>query len=150
MFKKTVLFTLLAISLSLLFGQNTPNKIEGEWWSHGGKNESKSIVKIFKKGNEYFGKIIWLREPKDENGNEKLDIENPKKNLRKRKINGLEILQGFRYNFDDQKWEDGTIYNPEDGKTYKCFMELLDDGTLKVRGFVGFSLIGKTQIWTKK
>ncbi|MDP6689178.1 MAG: DUF2147 domain-containing protein, partial [Alphaproteobacteria bacterium] len=46
-------------------------------------------------------------------------------------------------------WNDGTIYNPEDGEIYSCTMTLVDGRTLKVRGDVGLPLFGKTQVWTR-
>ena len=51
--------------------------------------------------------------------------------------------------FGYSSWSGGRIYNPEDGKTYKCKLTLQDDGTLKVRGYVGMSIFGKTQIWRR-
>ena len=46
-------------------------------------------------------------------------------------------------------WSGGRIYNPEDGKTYKCKLTLKDDNTLTVRGYVGLTIFGKTQYWTR-
>ncbi len=63
-------------------------------------------------------------------------------------VKGLDILSGFHFD-SDKKWEDGTIYNPRDGKTYSCYLKILEDGRLKVRGFVGISIIGKTNYWTR-
>jgi uncharacterized protein (DUF2147 family) len=60
---------------------------------------------------------------------------------------GLVILTGFK--FDTDEWSDGDIYDPEKGKTYSCTLSLKDSGTLKVRGYIGISLIGRTEIWTR-
>ena len=49
----------------------------------------------------------------------------------------------------DRQWVNGRIYDPRDGKTYKCKMTLQKDGTLKVRGYVGVSLFGKTVVWNR-
>ena len=80
-------------------------------------------------------------------GKQKVDRENPDPQLRSRSLNGLVILWGFKY-AGDGVWEDGRIYDPRDGKTYKCKMTL-EGSTLKIRGFIGISLIGKTNVWTK-
>ena len=77
------------------------------------------------------------------------DGNNPDKKLRSRKIVGLSLLSGFVPSDDKNKWQDGKIYNPEDGKTYSCSLTLRDDGKLDVRGYVGISLFGKSQIWAR-
>ena len=106
-------------------------------------------VEIFKRGKKYFGKIIWLKEPNNEQGKPKHDKENPEEELRGRPILGLEMLRDFEYD-EDNVWEDGDIYDPKNGKTYSCKMTLSPDGkTLDVRGYIGISLIGRTQIWTR-
>jgi len=61
---------------------------------------------------------------------------------------GQVILHDLKYE-GNRKWVDGTIYDPQGGKTYRCKVELRSDGTLKVRGFIGISLLGKTQLWTR-
>lgn len=56
-------------------------------------------------------------------------------------INGLEK--------DGDTWEDGTIFDPETGKVYKCYITLENKNRLKVRGYIGFSLLGRTQYWNR-
>jgi uncharacterized protein (DUF2147 family) len=46
-------------------------------------------------------------------------------------------------------WSGGTIYDPDSGRTYSCRFELLEQDRLKVRGFLGLSLLGRTQVWTR-
>jgi uncharacterized protein (DUF2147 family) len=101
-----------------------------------------------KRGKKFFGEIIWLREPKDKNGKIKLDKENPKKELKTKPLVGLEILKNFKYK-GKKKWQDGTIYDPENGKTYSCNIEMKDNNTLKIRGYVGISLLGRTTTWSR-
>jgi uncharacterized protein (DUF2147 family) len=110
----------------------------------------KAKVKIFKATNgKYYGNIVALNEPNDANGKPKKDIHNPDPKLRDRGLIGLQILRGFKYD-GNNVWEDGRIYNPEDGKDYSCKITLKDGGkTLEVRGYIGISLIGKTQIWKR-
>lgn len=117
----------------------------GVWLT--GKNDAK--VQIFKKNNKYYGKIIWLKTPNDENGKPKVDKENPDESLRKRQIMGLEILTDFEYD-GDYTWEDGDIYDPKSGNTYSCKMYLSKDfKTLEVRGYIGISLFGRTETWKR-
>ena len=131
------------LSAGIAFAEN-PDAIVGEWYTA----EGKSVVEIYKCNELYCGRIVWLKNPKTDAGNDKTDLKNPDESKRGRKIMGLEILSGFKYAGEDT-WKEGKIYDPKSGKTYSCKMKL--DGTeLKVRGYVGFSLLGRTTVWTRK
>jgi len=134
---------LLAIYNSSVAADSEADELLGIWLNH----EKDAHVKIYKCGEEYCGKIVWLKNP-EEDGAPKKDKHNPDESLQSRPLKGLDILSGFRFD-KDKKWEDGKIYNPREGKTYSCYLKILDDGRLKVRGFVGVSLIGKTNYWTR-
>ncbi len=141
------LFCLLSCLLpTQVFAQVKANDILGVWL-----NEDKDAnIKIEKTDGKFYGKIIWLRDPIDEDtGKPKKDKENSDEELRSRPVLGLEILTGFV--FDDDEWEDGDIYDPKNGKTYSCYMKFNDDNKneLKVRGYIGFSLLGRTTYWTR-
>ncbi|MGD1846291.1 MAG: DUF2147 domain-containing protein [Salibacteraceae bacterium] len=141
----------LVFGLSLLIGlvasstvsAQKADDVVGVWKTQNGK----SHIKIFKKGTKYYGKIIWLQEPNNEDGNAKKDKNNPEESLQSRPLMGMELLTGFSFDGDDE-WEDGKIYDPESGKTYSCVM-VLDEGELEVTGYVGFSWIGRTVRWTR-
>jgi len=96
-------------------------------------------IYIYKSGDKYFGKI------KSGNKKEQLDVNNPDKTRRKDPLIGLVILKNFTFN--DNEWKDGTIYDPNNGKTYSCIMSLTNKNTLKIRGYIGFSWIGRTEVW---
>ena len=117
----------------------------GLWATEGGK----SHIEIVPCKIKFCGTIVWLKEPLTEDGKIKYDVNNPEQALRNRSIIGLQLLAGFTASTKFEVWENGTIYNPEDGKTYSCTLTLLDNKTLKVRGFVGLPLFGKTQIWKR-
>jgi uncharacterized protein (DUF2147 family) len=134
-----LLFTAICISSA---AQNK-DAILGRWVSSSGE----AYIDITKKGSRYFGKIVKLKEPNDENGRPKTDYKNPNSSLRKRPILGLELLNDFIY--EDGKWTDGTIYDPKSGKTYSCNMSLKENGQLSMRGYVGVSLIGRSEIWKR-
>jgi len=115
-------------------------------------NEDKDAqVEIYKDNGKYFGKIVWLLNPIDEETNKpKLDDKNEDISLRDRPVMGLLLLKDFVFDGDDE-WEDGTIYDPKNGKTYSCYMEFEDKddmSTLKIRGYIGISLLGRTTYWT--
>jgi uncharacterized protein (DUF2147 family) len=81
-------------------------------------------------------------------GKPKIDREYPDASKRERPILGMNIVWGFTPS-GENLWEGGFIYNPREGKTYKCKLTLENPDRLKVRGFIGVSLIGKTNIWTR-
>jgi uncharacterized protein (DUF2147 family) len=112
-------------------------------------------IEIYANADSYDGKIVWLEEPlytaEDEDGEEgepKVDTNNPESALQSRPIMGLVIMEGFKYD-GRGTWHKGTIYDPDNGKTYKCKVKLGNDGVLKVRGFIGFSMLGRTSEWTR-
>jgi uncharacterized protein (DUF2147 family) len=114
-------------------GNNSPNDIIGYYWSP--KKDAK--IEIYLKGREYYGKFIWLETPRK-------DTNNPVKALQNRSIMGLEFLTGF--SFDNGIYGGGEIYDPETGKTYSCKMSM-EGNNLKVRGYIGISLFGRTEIF---
>ncbi len=145
-FLKLSLLTLLVTAFVPLMAQKySADAILGKWL-----NEDKDAhIEVYKNDGKYYGKIVWLRDPIDEEtGKPKLDDENSDEELQKRPILGLVILKDFIFD-GDEEWEDGTIYDPKNGKTYDCYMEIDDDGILKIRGYIGFSWIGRNTYWTK-
>jgi len=142
MLKKTSITLLLAILFCLAASAQKADDILGKWINPSGEGQ----VLIYKKDNKYYGKLVWLKIP-DRDGKPKMDIKNPDKALQSRPELGLELLQDFTFNGEDV-YEDGTIYDPKSGKTYSCKMTL--EGTsLKIRGYVGISLFGRTEVWTR-
>ena len=116
-------------------------------------NEDKDAhVNIYLENDKYYGKIVWLKDPIDEEtGKPKLDDENNDESLRDRPVMGLLLLHDFEFDGDDE-WEDGKVYDPKNGKDYSCYMEFPDEddkNKLKVRGYIGFSLLGRTTYWTR-
>ena len=77
------------------------------------------------------------------------DVNNPEESMRNRPLIGLEILSGFKY-AGNGRWTGGTIYDPDNGKTYRCKLRLVDRDTLEVRGYIGVSLIGRTEVWKRQ
>jgi len=141
-------FWIITIMMIVLLASNAfaqkADTILGKWYTAG----EKALVEIYKSGDSYCGKIIWLKEPKNENGTDKMDIYNPDESLKRRPVIGLDIVEGFKFK-GKNKWVNGKIYDPDNGKTYSCKMTLVGD-ELKVRGYIGISLIGRTTIWTRE
>ncbi len=117
--------------------------------------EKTAKIELFKCGGKYCGKIVELKEPNYPEGSEegipgtpKLDNNNPDPNLRKTPRLGLAILRDFVL-AGDNKWVDGKVYDPKNGKTYSGKLTLVSPSQLEMRGFVGISLLGRTATWTR-
>lgn len=136
--ERIVLKQLVFIALLLCgkcFAQTVPAKILGTYWSP--KKDAKIV--IYQKGAQYFGKTIWAAIARK-------DVNNPDKTLSQRNLLGVDLLTNFVY--DDGVYKDGKVYDPENGKTYSCKITL-DGNNLKVRGFIGVSLFGRTEIFER-
>jgi uncharacterized protein (DUF2147 family) len=112
-------------------------------------------IEIFPCGEKYCGRIAELKERDYPAGDEggmagkpKVDRENPNPALRNRPLLGLQLMEGFTY-AGKSVWEKGTIYNPDNGKSYKSKVSLSAPGRLEVRGYIGIPLFGGTSIWTR-
>lgn len=137
------ILTLVAATLFAVvsYAQTTPT-LEGTWLTESGKAK----IKIVKTGDIYNGAIVWLKEPLRADGKVKLDDKNPDVKLRSRPIMGMNLLSGFK-KAGEGKYENGKIYNAENGKLYSCVIKIKSDKIIEVRGYVGISLIGETQVW---
>ncbi|MFC2137615.1 DUF2147 domain-containing protein [Bacteroidota bacterium] len=143
--------TLLLIVLSLVFLNfyaQDANKVVGYWLTQ----EGDSQIKIFKATNgKYYGKIVWLDEPNEDDGTPKIDDENPDEKLQNKPLLDLRLLNGFVYDEKNKEWNEGTIYDPENGNTYKCHIWFEDDeNILHVKGYIGISVIGRKVEWTRE
>ena len=115
-------------------------------WKNG---EGTGMVQVYKKGDKYFGKLVWLKIQNDADGKPRTDINNPEENLKNRQLKGLENLRDFTFK-GENKWEGGRIYDPKTGSDYSCEMKLIDENTLEVRGYIGVSLFGRTDVWKRQ
>lgn len=139
---RKILVLIFFISVNFSLYSQTSDAIVGKWYN----TEKDAQVEIYKEGGKFFGKVIWLQNP-DENGQPVKDKNNTDESKRDRPIIGLKLLHNFEYS--GGTWENGTIYDPKNGKTYSCIIKKKDNKTLEVRGYVGISLIGRTVEWTK-
>ncbi|MCH1433716.1 MAG: DUF2147 domain-containing protein [Flavobacteriaceae bacterium] len=119
--------------------------IEGTWITQDDETgRQKSEVLIYKENGKLYGKITKLLLPEDE-GKKCVNCKGKNKD---QPIEGMVIIKDLT--LEDDTWEDGTILDPKSGKVYDCYIGFQDSNTLKVRGFLGFSLLGRTQIWKRK
>jgi uncharacterized protein (DUF2147 family) len=139
-----LLLPLLLISSLLMSQDNKEKLILGTWLNV----KQTAHIRIEQVNNKIQGKIVWLKHPHDDKGQPLTDINNPDKKKRSHPVVGLYVLKGFTYS-GNGKWEGGTIYSPELGKVYDCEISINDPNKLEVRGFIGVSLVGRTDIWTR-
>jgi len=116
----------------------------GVWYAEGGAAK----VGIEQCGDELCGRVLWLRSPLDADGCPLRDEHNPDPALRTRAVEGLEILRGLTRH-DEGTWVDGRIYDPASGYTYDCQLALDGSDRIRLRGYVGIPLIGRTTTWTR-
>ena len=136
-----------AFSTSALAG-TAEHKIQGLWVDNKDPSRQKFAVMVEDCGSKVCGSLYWLKKPVSANGLPKRDKHNPNEALRDRPLCGLQILTGFQ-STNDALWQDGEIYNPDDGLTFSSTMKLSPEGTLNIRGYVGISLFGKTLEWVR-
>jgi uncharacterized protein (DUF2147 family) len=128
---------LWSISLSLAQG------IQGIWWTENQQGK----VQIYEHQGKFFGKIVWIKEPL-KNGKPVTDAYNPNPKLRQQPVQGLVILHNLSLS-SANLYENGTIYDPNNGKSYSLKITQKDKNTLELRGFLGISLLGRSQTWTR-
>ncbi|MEG1572497.1 MAG: DUF2147 domain-containing protein, partial [Bacteroidales bacterium] len=122
----------------------------GTYFIYEESTNQKSKVKIFKNSEgKYDAQVIWMDQPNMPDGTPKKDFKNPKPELRNGRADRIVIVQGLVYNPKTLEWEGGKVYNPLNGKYYKGYMEFIDAKKLKVRGYLGIALLGKTIYWEK-
>lgn len=141
---KILTFVATALLTATTAFSAAPNDITGLWKTEGGDSK----LELFNCDDKICGKVVWLKAPKyiDNSagpvGETKVDRESPDPALRNRPIIGLEVMKGLTAK-GNSNWEDGTCYDPETGKSYQCKMQLESPDRLKLRGYIGISLIGR-------
>ena len=133
----------MLVCFALSASAQNADAILGKWINPTGEGQ----ITIYKKADKFFGKLSWIKEPNDANGKPKTDLKNPEPTLRTRPELGMELLKNFTHD-GENTYENGTIYDPKSGKIYSCKMTL-NDKKLKIRGYIGVSLFGRTETWTR-
>ena len=116
----------------------------GYWLTENGK----AIVLMSQCGTQTCGQMVWTSAPRDATGKLKLDVNNAEPDLKTRPVCGLQLIGGMKPK-SAGTWEDGWIYNPRNGEKYSAEIQAVSADELKVRGYLGISILGKSQIWTR-
>lgn len=117
--------------------------IIGTWLNE----EGDAKIEVYKQGEAFFGKIVWIDDFANLPKERQLDSENPDPKLRTRSKMGMVLMHDLV--FDEDEWTDGQIYDARSGKLYSLTATLDGIDKLNLRGYVGVSLFGRTSSWTR-
>lgn len=132
---KSILFTSFVFFLvSVVSAQRKADDIVGSFFTP----KSDGVMQFYKDGATYSAKLIWGKDK------DRLDKNNPDKSLREQKVVGMVLAQGFVFDGKDT-WKNGKIYDPNEGKTYDCKIMIDEKNNMKLRGYIGISLLGRTE-----
>jgi uncharacterized protein (DUF2147 family) len=147
---------LLALTFALFAGSASAqsSRVMGTWLTQTGSAQIKVAPCADPAQGPLCGVVVALINPKNDSGQPVApetvtDRRNPDPALRSRKMIGLPLFWGFKTTSDPNAFEDGKIYNGENGKIYSANVSLQADGKLRLRGFVGSPMFGETQLWTR-
>jgi len=130
----SVFFTISGVSQTIF----------GHWNSYDEEtNKIESVIKVYEKDTKAYAKIISINDASRSSAT-CVECSGNRKNA---PILGMNILTGLKK--DGNEWSGGKILDPKNGKEYKCYLQLLDDNTLKLRGYIGISMFGRTAIWKR-
>lgn len=131
---------------TLAQAQTKPDDCVGFWFTE----EQDGVIKIYKnQAGKFEGRIVWIRDLHTGKVKEILDVNNKDKSRHQKPILNMINLRDFSFNKDKEQWIDGTVYDPNNGKTYSAYLEMKKE-KLQLRGFVGIPLFGRTSIWTRE
>jgi len=132
-----LLFLLSGASMS----PDAAEAIVGKWMS----TENNLEVEVFRVNSEFKARLVWFDDSDDKSDpmDTRCDKKNPRRELRSRKVIGLEVMHGLSYNPDDNEWQHGWIYDSSSGKIWNAKAWVTKDGLLKVRGYWHFEFLGQ-------
>lgn len=128
----------------LLFAEIDQNQFLSDYWLISSED---AIIKIYYEDGEYKGKLAWYLPSDNPDKNLKYDKNNPDKSLQNRLVWDIDILWGLKW--DGEKWSGGTLYDAQSGSKYSCYAEYIDQNTIKFRGYLWLSFIGKSETFRR-
>lgn len=138
--KKTLLLSIAF--MTLLFFSGNAQSIFGKWKTIDDETGlEKSIVEIYQVNGKAYAKVLQVLEK----GKEDKICDQCSGANKNKPVKGMVIINGLTQ--DGDEWSGGKILDPKNGKEYKCYITLEEPNKLKVRGYIGFALIGRTQYW---
>jgi len=131
-------------ALAMVAAAQPGSSPEGRWLTE----KKNGIIEIFRCGNNLCGRLLWFRIKPGDSNQQGVDFENPDPKQRNRPLCGLVFMTGFKPD-GPNGWEDGRVYNSDDGNTYHATMTLQPDGRLRLHGYIVVTLIGASELWTR-
>lgn len=140
----------LVLSAAVLFTATTAhattmNDLAGVWTTDDGQG----AVEFFPCGEKRCGRIVWLKNPRGEDGKPVRDLNNPNKTAREKTVCELNVVANLEQQ-KDGTWDKGTVYDPNEGETYSVAIKILPNGNLEVMGYMGSKIFSETMIWTRR
>ena len=146
MFKYLTLIFLISLNVNQSAGPVPKgDRILGKWMAA----EKNLIVQVYKDRDEFKAKIVWFKEDPTEPDGGWRDKHNPDPALRSRKILGIDVLNGLKYDAKNDTWDGGTVYDAQHGKQWDAAGYIDKDGLLKVKGYWHFKIFGKTMVFKR-
>ena len=134
-------FLAVVLTIGLAMSTNAQS-IFGKWKTiDPDTGAEESIIEVFEKDGKAYAKVIEIFNPANR-ASTCTNCKGPNKN---KPILGLTIIDGLKKK--NNEWSGGRILDPKNGNYYKCYLKLTEDNTLKLRGYIGFSLLGRTEYW---
>ena len=141
-----ILLSILILSTAMVaFGQSNPDAILGKWMTE----TNNCIVEVYKVNTEYKARVLWFDVKGKQPMNDWVDIKNPDKSLRSRKLLGMEVLNKLHFNQKNNEWVDGVIYDATTGKKWDSVVWITKDNSLKVKGYWLFRWLSQTKTFKK-
>jgi uncharacterized protein (DUF2147 family) len=138
---KKIVFILLFLTITISINSQT---IFGTWNSRNDAGVVDTVLEIYKKNGKAYAKVVQVLNP-DRKGARCINCDGEFKD---KLVLGLDILSGLEKDGADE-WSGGTVIDPRNGSTYSCYIKLIQANKLKLRGYIGFSLFGKTAYWER-
>jgi uncharacterized protein (DUF2147 family) len=144
--KRILIFSLLVFFTVKVMAQNA-QAIIGTWWN----DKKTSKIEVKEVDGKFIGTVIYITPEKYVNGEPEKDTNNPDPKLRSQSRLVIQILKELKYVAKNNNWQNGRIYDPDNGKTYDCYAWFdKDPNTLYLKGYVvGIKWLGRSTIWTK-
>lgn len=149
--KRKIVLAAALFNAALLLAESEADKICGLYYVVDKFTSGEQCkIRIYRTAqNTYEAQVVWMNQPNNPDGTPRLDVNNPNPALRNTPCNRVVMMRNITYNAAEKEWQNGEVYNPQNGRFYRSYLRFENDSTLRVRGYWGVSLLGLTMYWDK-
>lgn len=149
--KRKIVLASALLGATLLFAEAEADKICGLYYVVDKFTSGEQCkVRVYRAENgTYEAQVVWMNQPCHPDGTRRLDVNNPNPALRSTPCDRVVMMRNLTYNAAEKEWQNGEVYNPQNGRFYRSYLRFENDSTLRVRGYWGVSLLGLTMYWDK-